>query len=335
MKILAFVNGNNGPCLHRCIMPLLLMKDVDVFITNNLLEEHFEGIDLFIYNRIIPEHHIAKIAELKKRIGFKIAVDIDDYWYLDEHHVLYDYYQKEEFARKQICQLIDADVVLCTHDRLAMEVKEYNDNVHVCPNAIPKAGQFKIAKKPHEFVQLFWQGSDTHAADVSLLTGAIDKLNTISGKIKMVMAGFADHNEAWASMVWNYTAGLKHQYKLIPYTHVDKYYQAYKEADICLVPLVNSKFNRHKSNLKVLEAANLSLPVVVSAVHPYLDMPLLFCHNSSDWIRHIKKLVRSAGYRNETGLKLAEYCDKHFNFNKINEERKQILTNVTSQYRVS
>lgn len=326
MRIIAYVNGNSGPSYHRVIMPLMLMKDVDVFVTNNLLVEHFEkGCDLFVYNRILPDHALPIIKELQHRYDFKVCVDIDDYWELDEHHVLYNEYQATEFAKKQIEQIIDADVVLVTHDRLAEEVAVFNKNVHVCPNAIPKQGQFDIEREPHYLTRLFWQGSDTHKADINLLRTPIGKLGKLAPKIKMIMAGYAEDHEDWYKMVHDYTADLKHQYKLIPYAKITEYYQAYAQADICLVPLLNSRFNRHKSNLKILEAANLGLPVIASQVHPYLDLPVLYCRGNHDWVKHIMRLVGSRKRQKEAGQQLAEYCQEHYNFNKINNTRKQIV----------
>lgn len=335
MRIIAFANGNSGPSYHRVIMPLMLMQDVDVFVTNNLLVEHFEkGCDLFMYNRILPDHALPIIKELQHRYDFKICVDLDDYWELDEHHVLYSHYQEIDFAKKQIEQIIDADVVLVTHSRLAEEVAVYNKNVHVCPNAIPKQGQFDIEREPYYLTRLFWQGSDTHKADIALLKTPIDKLASIAGKIKMVMAGYAKDHEDWHRMVHDYTANLKHQYKLIPYAKITEYYQAYAQADICLVPLLNSKFNRHKSNLKILEAANLGLPVIVSQVHPYLDLPVLYCKHSGDWIKHITRLVGSRKRQKDAGQELAEYVQEHYNFNKINNQRKEILEYEGKRMRV-
>lgn len=335
MRIIAYTNKNSGPGYHRIIVPLLLMPNVDVYITNNLRVEDFEkGCDLFMYNRILPDHALPIIKELQHRYGFKICVDLDDYWELDEHHVLYQEYQAIDFAKKQIDQITDADVVLCTHDRLAEEVAVYNKNVHVCPNAIPKSGQFDIERQPYHLTRLFWQGSDTHKADINLLRTPINLLKGISGKIKMVMGGYADDHADWHTMVMAYTSGTMHQYKLIPYKPITEYYSTYAEADICLVPLLNSKFNRHKSNLKVLEAANLGLPVIASAVHPYLDMPLLYCRNNSDWVKHITRLVGSRKRQKETGQELAEFVEEHYNFNRINNMRKQVFEYETKKVRV-
>lgn len=327
MKVIAWINKDSGPGYHRIIMPLMLMPHTDVFITNDLQEKHFEekGCDIFIYNRVLPDHALAKVKELKEKYGFKVCVDIDDYWHLDPHHILYKHYTDMNFVSQQIQQIKDADVVLCTHSRLATEIKPYNENVHICPNAIPKRGQYDIEREPHYLTRLFWQGSDTHRADIAILKSPINALGPLSKEIKMVMAGYAEEHEDWHNMVMDYTANLKHQYKLIPYSKVTDYYKHYAQADICLIPLINSPFNRHKSNLKVLEAANLGLPVIASRVHPYLDMPLLYCRCSSDWVTHIKRLVVSRKRRRDAGQELKEYCDTHFNFDKINKERKQIL----------
>lgn len=332
MRIIAFVNGNSGPSYHRVIMPLMLMEATDVFITNNLLLEHFDkGCDLLIYNRVLPEHAMQQIRELQKKYGFKIAVDIDDYWQLDEHHVLYETYQVEGFAERQVAHITAADVVLTTNSRLAAEVAVHNSNVHIVPNAIPKQGQFDIKREKYYLTRLFWQGSVTHRADIAILEHPLDALAAISPKIKMVMAGYHQEEPEWQEMAMTYTAGLKHQYKLIPGARVAEYYSAYADADICLVPLVRSKFNGMKSNLKILEAANLALPVIASDVHPYKDMPVLYAKCSSDWVKHVHRLLKSKKRQRDAGLELQDFCDKHYNFSKINNERRQILEYTASQ----
>jgi glycosyltransferase involved in cell wall biosynthesis len=325
MRVVAFVNSS-GCSYHRIIAPLMLMKDVDVFITNNLLEEHFEkGCDIFMYNRVLPNHAAPKLKELKEKYGFKTCVDVDDYWHLDEYHVLYDLYEQQEFARQQESHIKEADIVLTTNERLLQEIRPLNHNVHICPNAIPKQGQFDIEREPYYLTRLFWQGSITHRKDIEILERPIESLNKIASKIKMVMGGYTEGEPEWHAMALTYTANLKHQYQLLQGVHVKDYYNHYKHADICLVPLVKSRFNGYKSNLKVLEAANLGLPVIASKVDPYLNMPVLYAKSGSDWVKHISRLVDSSKRQKEAGQELKEYCEQHYNFHKINNERKQIL----------
>lgn len=348
LRIIAYTPKNSGPSYHRIAMPLMLMDGPDVFCTNDMREVHFEkGCDLFMYNRVLPKEGMEQFNALRKKYGFKVCVDVDDLWELDPHHILYRSYIDDGFAERQIHHLRQADVILTTHERLAEEIRSVlqlrvidelpyvvRPEVHVCPNAIPRLGQFDIKRERHDLVRLFWQGSITHHADIELLYTPIESLRKISGKIKMIMAGYQETEDTWRYMARVYTDNLKHQYKLLPGAHVAEYYAAYAHADICLVPLVNSRFNRMKSNLKILEAANMGLPVIASGVHPYLGMPVNFCKNSRDWIGHIKRLVQYPGRRQEEGQRLAEYCAEHYNFHKINNERRQILEYVASKVSV-
>jgi len=337
MKIIAFAHPHNGPAYHRVFLPLMTMDGPDVFITNTLKEETFEkGCDLFMYNRVLDDAGMERFNKMREKYGFKVCVDIDDYWHLDPHHILYDEYREEKTPERHIRHIREADVVLTTHVRLAAEIRPFNSNVHVCPNAIPQFGQFDPAihaanKLQSPYVRIFWQGSSTHEADLDILQRPLGALGPISPKMKMVIAGFHEGSPHWDRMARTYTAGLKHQYLILPGEPATDYYKHYLHADVCLVPLVKSRFNSFKSNLKVLEAANLSLPVIASEVDPYLNMPLLYCKSGSDWVKHITRLVKSSKRRKEAGQELAEYCREHYNFQKINNERRQILEYVATK----
>jgi len=347
MRIIAYAPANNGPAYHRIYMPLMNMDGPDVFITNCLKPEHFEkGCDLFMYNRVLPEEGMEQFNRMREKYGFQVCVDADDFWELDPHHILYQESIDQGFAQQQIRHLREADVILTTHERLAEQIRmilpPYRvtprfphyapvPEVHVCPNAILRKDQFNIIRSRSDKTRLFWQGSITHREDIRLLERPVQALASIADKIKMVLAGYHEDEQEWHDMVHSYTYNLKHIYKLIAGTDVHAYYGAYAHADICLVPLVNSPFNRMKSNLKILEAANMNLPVIASGVHPYLGMPVSFCKNSRDWIGHIKRLVQWPARREEEGQRLAEYCQEHYNFHKINNERRQILEYVATK----
>jgi glycosyltransferase involved in cell wall biosynthesis len=325
MRIIGYIQGLSGPSYHRIVAPLMLMKDVEVYVTNNLLESDFDkGCDLVVFNRILPKHAITTLLELKNKYGFKIVCDIDDYWELDKHHILYESYIKENFAQQQIYNIKFADIVAVTNSRLADKVREYNKKVYVLPNAIPKQGQFDIKTKKSDKVRLFWQGSQTHKEDVKLLFPVSIELYHTLPSVKMVLAGY-DYSKEFQSVVHYYTCAKMLSLMIIEGQPVTNYYEAYQYADICLVPLIDSNFNQYKSNLKVLEAANLELPVICSKVNPYLDLPVLYAENNLEWVRHIKRLVDSKKAQKECGKELKEFCDKHYNFEKINNMRKQIF----------
>lgn len=327
MRVIAYIHGHSGPTYHRLTVPLNMMPDTDICVTNNPTKEFGfdKGCDLFMWNRVLPDGLFEALPALKEQYGFRTCCDLDDHWQLEEHHPLYTHYAETEFARKQIEHIRAADVVLVTHERLAAAVRVFNPNVEVVENAIPRSGQFDIKRDASPVVRLFWQGSDTHLEDISILQRPLGALGPISKKFKMVMAGFDEESDVFYKMARMYTAGFKTQYKLIPGASVLEYYGMYKDADVCLVPLVKSQFNSYKSNLKVLEAANLGLPVIASMVDPYLDLPIYYCQKGRDWLHHIGDMVQSRRRREEAGQELAEFCQQYYDFHKINEKRKQIF----------
>jgi hypothetical protein len=103
---------------------------------------------------------------------------------------------------------------------------------------------------------------------------------------------------------------------------------AYTDSDISVIPLVDNKFNAMKSNLKVLETAAKKNPAIVSYVNPYLDMPVHYVKSQKDWYKHIRDLVSDADMRKESGEKLFEFCEKNYNFEGINLDRKYIYSKL-------
>ena len=304
----------------------MLLPEAKVYITNSITESQFEGIDLFIYNRILPDAGTQKVYELREQLGFKICVDIDDHWLLDKDHILYDEYVAYDYTEKQISHLQKADFVFTTHDRLMAEILHLNNNVYVVENAISHKGQFaEVVRTKSKEVRLFWQGSETHEKDINLLAMCMHRISTTQLNVRAVMAGYHD-TPTWNRMAVLYSAIGKLKYSLIEGLHITAYYKSYAEADICLVPLRDTFFNSMKSNLKVLEAANLGLPAIVSNVHPYKDMPVVYANDVFDWYDKIRLLVKDKSARVKAAKRLSDYCKEHYDFTTINKKRRKIIS---------
>lgn len=327
MKIIGLVKKDSGVDWHRVLLPLLLMEGVDCYITNAAKEEDFEkGCDAIYYNRIISN----EIISLRDKYGFKIILDVDDYWKLDYHHIAYEQYIENQFESLQLTHIKLADLITTTHERLAEKIYPHNPNVIITPNAIPDHEYFNFDRTESEKIRIFWQGSITHEKDIELLRNPFKRLDN---SFHMVMAGYTKH-EAWDKMVSSYTNGLRLSGSILPGTSPFEYYKNYQYADICLAPLIKSGFNGFKSNLKVLEAAHAGLPVIASQVDPYLDLPILYVQKQQDWIKNIYTL-RDKQLRKDLGQNLKSYCNTHFNFKKINSYRLEEITKVINQNQVA
>lgn len=330
MKVLA-IYDTSGPKFHRILLPCYLMPEVEIVVSNAINETVLEGVDVVFVNRA-ANHMLFNLMELKAKFGFKLIVDLDDHWRLDPTHILY-----HEYKERQISEVIEeyikvADCVTVTHERLLNEVLPFNSNVHILPNSIPSFGQFIQAKEPSDKIRLFWAGSATHKNDVALLKNPSKRIN--SDKVKWVLGGYHRNNKEMQAIASYYTNGGMFDNEILEVLPVHDYYKMYSKCDIALIPLVDNSFNRFKSNLKILEAANMGCPVVVSKVNPYLDFPedlVNYVEGQGDWYKQVKKLIDDPSLLKTQGERLKQYCYETFNFNEINLKRKKIFDETIQQ----
>ena len=339
MKILCVYDGS-GPKLHRCLLPCAGMEKtykVEIKVVNHLPsyseDDIFNGIDIVLFNRMIAGVNRERLLMWREKYGFKLVCDLDDHWVLDRDHLLYEGYRQHMITTIIEWYIKHSDLILVTHERLHRDVIEINKNCYILPNAIPKFDQFLVKKIPDDYVRLFWAGGVTHRKDLELLRRAL-KLIKRDG-VKLIMGGYEDNPE-WKEMAKIFTTDSTYNTQVIRSQPPTTYYTVYSLCDISLIPLVQSKFNEHKSNLKILEAANIEAPVVVSRVHPYVGFPdsiVSYVDSHRPWYSQITKLIKDPILRKEQGIELRNYCDIHYSFNKINQMRYELLQHETGQRR--
>lgn len=299
------------------------MPGVELVSTHVITDELCEGVDIVYFNRLITEHSVNSVLELRRKHGFKLVVDFDDHWKLTPDHYLYEEYKRRDLPAFMEAYIEESDAVTVTHERLASEVYPINKNVHVLPNAIPKQGQFLCKKQPSDIKRLFWAGGITHEKDIELLRNPVKRFSSLP--VKMVMGGYAK-NKIYSRMASAFTNGGRLPHELIEMLPVADYYYSYSMCDIALIPLTVSNFNTHKSNLKILEAANIGANVVVSNVHPYKDIPYVnYVDNAGDWYKWVKWLLNNPEEAREQAYDLQNYCDQRFSFDMINTTRKNLF----------
>lgn len=325
MKVLAIYDGS-GPKYHRILLPVSLMDGIELTVSHTITDENAD-CDILFFNRGVSRVSLYQVLEYKKQYGFKMICDLDDHWRLNKDHILFNHYENSNLSEIIEAYIKESDLITVTHERLLTEVWPLNKNVHILPNAIPYFGQFTYPKTESELIRLFWAGSVTHVKDIELLRNPVKRFNF---PVKMVLGGYADNKE-YIRMASAYTNSSKLNNLLLKALPVEQYYAMYSECDISLIPLMDNTFNRHKSNLKILESANIKSPVIVSNVHPYKDMPVNYVNRQSDWYTHVKRLVSNPNEIKDQGEALHQYCNIHFNFDKINSERKQIFDVATKQ----
>jgi glycosyltransferase involved in cell wall biosynthesis len=330
MRIITVGQRNSGVSFHRLFNPLIYLPKDYAMMTDVLTEEELEkGYDILFINRYIAGMEVDEVVRLREKYGFKLVVDVDDYWNLDAWHILYGKYP----TQKVIDHIKVADIVTCSNNDLAVQIDELNPNWIVIPNALPYGeDQFTDVKTESDKVRFVYAGSVTHEKDIAILKNPMKRVAgdaMVKNNSTFILCGYSeDKNVAnvWGRMINDYLCGFNVDGYIRAALPVDQYMNFYNEADACLIPLVDSKFNSMKSNLKVLEAATKNAPVICSNVKPYSECKhIIPVNNQSDWFTNIKKVVKDAIYRQEMGIANGEWCRENFNLIKVNKLRSQIF----------
>jgi glycosyltransferase involved in cell wall biosynthesis len=333
MKILGISHPHSGCGFHRVVLPLGFMNDVSGYVTNiptdEVLEKHW---DILLFNRI--SQYDGNYDAVRKQIGCKIVIDMDDDWLLPSNHI--NYYDYQELNPRIEKNLREADMVTCTHERLAEKIRPFNSNVHIFPNAIPFGEhQFTEDKNQDDKLRIFWCGGITHEGDLEILKNPIRRLSLHKQKIKMVIGGYDNSNELsqfiWDKMVGYFTSSRQLPYEILKGTSPDKYMHMYSNADIMVVPLLASDWSAGKSNLKLLEASVKKIPVICSAVEPYIndfDAPVLWAYNQKDWNKHLNLLINNPEIRKEYGEKINEWAKRKYNIFDVNVTRRKAFADL-------
>jgi glycosyltransferase involved in cell wall biosynthesis len=333
MRIITVGQRNSGVSFHRLFNPVIYLPKEYAMMTDVLTEDELEkGYDILFINRYIAGMEVDEVIRLREKYGFKLVVDIDDYWYLDPWHILYGKYPTQKVRE----HLRAADMVICSNELLANEMYFLNKNYVVIPNALPYGeDQFTDVKTESEKVRFVYAGSVTHEKDISILKNPMKRVagdSMVKNNSTFILCGYSEDKqvaEPWGRMINDYMCGFKVDGYIRGALPVDQYMNFYNEADACLVPLVDSKFNSMKSNLKVLEAATKNAPVICSNVKPYSECKhIIRVNNQADWFNNIKKVIKDAIYRQEMGLANGEWCRENFNLVKVNNLRKQVFESL-------
>jgi len=200
-----------------------------------------------------------------------------------------------------------ADGVSVSTQKLKEVYSEYNKNIVVIPNHLPKfiwgdifpAHEYKNEK---EKIKILWAGSMNHfplpeMKELGVSGGdfgdvLIDFIKKTTDKYKWIFMG-AVPQELKLQVKSN-------KIKFIKWTNIFQYPSILKkiEPDICIAPLFPDEFNDCKSNIKCLEYSAIGTPGVYSNARPYQNMTLT-ANLEEEMISHIEKLASDINLRAE------------------------------------
>ena len=204
IRILAIPSDKHGVGKFRIMDPFVFMsdkhsEDVHVDITYNAedRDDYFLNYDIVVFHTFIHqtnhEHNIKRINWLKSK-GIITVMDIDDLWFVDQRHPMYNAIKMNKVGEMKIDMLKTVDYVSTTTSIFAQTIKDRLKikNVVIFPNAVNEdEPQFQNKLTKSDKVRFGWLGGSSHLYDLELMSNGISSTyNSFKDKVQFVLCGF-------------------------------------------------------------------------------------------------------------------------------------------------
>ena len=316
MITLIFLDGLNGINYHRLMTPFLRLKaeegvNIHFFSSFDELKQFdMTKVGSVVVSRRCTVSNYAEFKKWLKKYKVKLILDNDDFWELPDDNPAQEIYKKQ-VSREILASIRIADEIWTPSPTLAHKMKKVNKNVpyRIIPNTIyEKEEQWVNQEKdpnPKGLVRFGYTGANGHRNDI------------------LSMGMTFENHELYCMNLMDYPDIMRAKYTMYP-LDIHLYAQLYRHFDESLAPLLNNKFNRCKSELKVVEAGYTKTAIIASNTTPYKETIIhnktgILCSSPDDWRKAVNEMTLEKA-KNLAG-ELYEFCKKNYDISQINKER--------------
>lgn len=294
----------------------LIPKDTDICIVQRTAFDDFSS----------AEHFIDKMNQN----GTKLIVDTDDsFSSIDHTHP--EYFIQKVWVSAFKTLVAHADEVWVSTNALKKDIEHNNVKV-ICnsqDNRVWCIGHHKILNKKQ--IKMVYMGTMTHESDLNLVISAIEKINQkYNNIISLTVIGVA-HNlpkKKWIKVLQPPVE--KRSYPVF----VEWLCNQDEKFDLGIAPLVDSKFNKAKSDIKVLDYLAMGVLPIVSDLTPYINSELdpfvlRVGYEKGAWYHLLEDVVKNrkkySQIKSESERFVSIYLNKVRSTKKVS---RQILKNI-------
>ena len=201
IRVLVLPSDRTGVGKFRSVEPHIFLQskhpedfhvDIDYEPRVNDIN-YWKQYDLVCFHRTIGRDYdqSVQIIQMLKQMGIVTVMDLDDYWLPTKDHPAHHLVVRNGLHTKILNNLKAAQYITTTTEVFAQEIKKFNKNVFVLPNAInPKEPQFQAKTEPSDRLRFGWLGGSSHLEDLKLLDGNFSKLTSVQDKYSLYLCGF-------------------------------------------------------------------------------------------------------------------------------------------------
>ena len=201
IKVLVVPSDRSGVGKFRSVDPHIFLQNqyADEFHVDIVYEPPYEDVNFWTQYQIVAYHRSIgpdfdkanRLIQMLNSLGVVTVCDIDDYWMPGKEHPIHDIIRVNKINEKIVANLKVSKFVTTTTEIFADEIRKYNKNVIVFPNAInPNEAQFKEKTEESDKVRIGWLGGSSHLHDIQLLDSGFSKILHLKDKVQYVLCGF-------------------------------------------------------------------------------------------------------------------------------------------------
>ena len=298
MKILCW--GNSSAAKDwRLTDPMKYLRKLghDAYVSDEgITEKACKWADAYVISSVINRDSIAMLYQYQVEQNKKIVVDCDDYLQLNDDspfQMEHDISNASEVIKRT---MEIADLITTTTNHLADKLKEINHHVVVLPNYMDmERWDVEKVHNTSKTIRIGWAGSMTHFNDLKSIVGPLKRICKEFPQVRLIFIGeqrIADELE-----------GCPVECMLgVPFEVWPSRLNGL-QLDIGLAPLLDTEFNKCKSNIKWLEYSIAKVPGIYSPTvyqHRSFEPKFGLVANTPDeWYGAIKHLIEYPERRKE------------------------------------
>ena len=248
--------------------------------------------DVFVVQRGWHPNMLRAVTDARI-LGKRVVYDLDDdLWTVGPRNSSAAFWKAHREDAERVIGACHA--VTVTGPALASTLSRHHDHVSIVPNALPP--DFTRTSRPHDGLVIGWAGSSSHAEDLEMVAESV--AGFLGPDVRLETAG-------GCAVTHEHAVSLK----AVP---IERYHELLSRFDIGLAPLCDSRFNRAKSDLKLIEYSAVGVPWIASPVGPYKPHKGcgagLLASTPTEWKRHLAFLMEHPEARRQMGERGFEWA---------------------------
>jgi len=310
--------ASDGTSYYRAWGPYLRIEDAELIeFSGDINWNKLIGIDVAVVQRP-PDQYFVKVIQELKRLNIPIILDYDDaIMDVEITNPVHEFYQEDEKRAAMLECIRLADVVTVSTQALRDNLLSYvpEARIVVIQNA---TDDYFFDLTPSDHIRnktIAIRGGSSHSEDWGLYKDAIIEIMEEHPDYTLSVLGY--HPE-WLRAIPN------NQLRLYQFESIANYFEKLMELkpEIAIAPLVDSKFNRCKSNVAFQEFTVAGATVIATDL-PEFNIPGCLTFNSSDHLKNqVRKLIQMPGFRESLYRDALNHVPR---LSHVNEHRKDII----------